>query len=135
MIEITKELVFTFAAELVEERGKDYVNPTYFCDANGCFLDEIDEERSEGSTCRYVNPDGTPGCIAGSILAKAGLPLAWLAEQEGVGVSSVLFNLTVEGVVEVDRGGAEALNWLQWRQDGGYTWSEALKTALAETGL
>lgn len=130
MIEITRELAVSLAAEAVKERGWGYVNPSYYFE-NRIPTDNIVPDgtpRYEGM-CRYVSPEGAVGCIVGVILNKAGVDLETLQKHEGDGVWSVLNSLRSEDIFGVDHDTCMFLGDLQSAQDAGRTWGQALDYA------
>ena len=113
---LTTEDVIRFAREAVEEMGADHISPAYRTGDDEIPTDEIDPLRHPHSLCRYVTPDGKPGCIVGHVLHKAGVTLDALSEQEGNGAYSVASG------VEIEVTGVETLSKFQRLQDGGVPW-------------
>jgi hypothetical protein len=88
----------------------------------------------DSSMCFYVHGD-QPGCLVGHVLNRVGVPLSVLAQREGVGAYSVVpqvLNLTGEpdDVATVQ----DVLTEVQYAQDQGATWGEALEEATRKPG-
>lgn len=85
-----------------------------------------------GQLCRYVY-DGCPDCLVGRALALAGVTVDELAEMDCAypdgpnGINSV----RLPARLHLTRRAREVFAAAQAKQDGGYTWGEAL--AAAET--
>ena len=123
MIEITLDSVRSGLEALVAEKGEDFV------------YNKHSEGDAYGPSCRYVW-NGEPDCIVGQLLARMGVPVDRLAKADGalgvgtlgVGASILLCDLEEEGLVHVDDWKiCIGLNRVQSRQDGGYTWGEAIQ--------
>lgn len=110
-IEITKDEARTLLAEVVAEKGRDYVYP----------------RANSGDGCVYFESDGSPSCIVGHVLAKKGATLAQLEDLALNGHAvETLFH---EGIVLADHATRGALTRAQDIQDGGSTWGTALNAA------
>lgn len=75
--------------------------------------------------CRGVVVDGpdTPGCIVGQALQKLGI----IIDMGGIS------HLVDIGLIEIDsRAAFEFLSEIQFRQDGGHRWEEAVTLALGD---
>lgn len=119
MIELTLERAKELLAEAVAERGEDYVYP----------------RSDSGPYCYYVHtPDmdasltePAPGCIAGYVLHKAGVPLETLRRFEGKSVQYPIAQL-----VQTEPDVADLLRNVQSRQDERTPWGEAVQRTLNE---
>lgn len=115
-IEITRDEARALLAEVVAEKGGDYVYPR----AN------MSDSDGNSALCVYFEPDGSPSCIVGHLLARKGITLSTLGDDSNqVGVSS----LVDDGILACDKITADALYEAQASQDGGDTWGEALADA------
>lgn len=130
MITLTLERTKELLAEAVAERGEAYVytlpggaQPTL----NG------------GESCFYVHtPDmdasiteSVPGCIAGYVLHKAGVPLEALRGCEASPADAVVSFLVAERELAASADVAYLLRDVQYKQDRGRPWGEAVREALA----
>lgn len=78
-----------------------------------------------GSSCRYAEPDGTPSCVIGHVLADAGF--------EPPALSNVYAPLLFSDLNLPDAVGG-LVGDIQGYADHGYTWGTALRLALIERG-
>jgi len=128
MIQITKDDVVRSVQELVSERGRQYVNPRYLIAAGNAYdADKVtDVEAPYGQSydgiCRYVDPEGKPSCIVGSVLAKLGVSIDELKKHEGTSAGMLTRALTGEGIIGIDADAAYLLDDLQTVQDAGKPW-------------
>jgi len=124
VITITEADARRYMAEAVAERGDLYV---YQPNRGGW-----------GCTyCKYNDDDEAvaPDCLIGTILHKAGLPLAELSSHEGETAARFFgYNVPMNGpvhrngqqpMVQATQRVVTALQRAQWAQDNGETWSEA----------
>ncbi|WP_018565013.1 hypothetical protein [Streptomyces sp. PsTaAH-124] len=88
---------------------------------------------SDDRSCFYVhkNEDGTksPGCIVGQVLHRLGVPLKDFKRAEGLGSN---FAMSMLGITGVGQETAGLLRKVQYYQDCGRSWSDALQRALKE---
>lgn len=136
-MELNRASVINFATQAIEERGEEYVNPLY-----GYLMEEgphggaaipMDEFASalnchekDGDMCRYVDPQGQPSCIVGTVLAAAGVPVNVLQGLEGIAAREVLKNDSVQEYVQATSEAVRALVELQTAQDSSVAWKFAL---------
>jgi hypothetical protein len=130
MITLTLERTKELLAEAVVERGEGYV----YTRPDG------KQSSPDGSeSCFYVHtPDmdasiteSVPGCIAGYVLHKAGVPLEALRTCETAPADSAVSHLSMETALSVDSGVAILLREVQVMQDRGRSWGEAVRETLA----
>lgn len=106
-IELEKKIVAGIRAA-VAERGADYVYP--------------DEWRGTGGGCFYYNEDGTPSCLVGLAIDKAGLTDHVWNKRAKVGAHDLLESM----IPGIDTRLGVAVEAAQGLQDDGATWGEAL---------
>lgn len=134
MIELTMERTKALLAEAVAERGADYVYTT---------PDGQQVTQDSGIQCLYVHhrnaegelPEPVPGCIAGYVLHKAGVPLEALQYRENEPADRALVQLETDEVLHPLAGVRRLLVRVQRRQDNGASWGAAVAAALAEGNL
>lgn len=117
MIEINAQSVIDGLSAIVAEVGEDFV----YRRGLGVYVDQ-----------------GSPSCIVGHYLASVGVPLDRLSKADTAApggtseaVLRLLGKLREEGVLTADSGAALILSAVQWRQDEGCTWGEALDLGVA----
>lgn len=135
-MELNRASVINFATQAIEERGEGYVNPLYGyllgAPHGGAsipmdeFASALECHEKDGDMCRYVDPQGQPSCIAGTILAAAGVPVSVLQGLEGTAVREVLKDDSVQEYVQATSEAVRALVELQTAQDSGVAWKFAL---------
>jgi hypothetical protein len=113
MITLDYSTAHTLAHQVVSEAGAEH----------------YDEPTRTGYA--YV-ADGAPRCLVGCVLARAGIDLEALADQEGQHVGVVLNHLARDEQAEATREACGFLAGLQARNDGGLTWGQALTGAATE---
>lgn len=119
MIELTYERVNELLDEAIAEKGADYVYKDEMGRVAG-----IDTE----TCCQYVHGEGdskAPGCIAGNVLHRAGVPLGEFNRVESLAVAPLLDLLGVRMPDEA----VSLLAEIQGRQDKGWTWGLAVDAA------
>lgn len=114
-VQITRENFTAAMRAAVAERGEDFVYP-----AQGSELAE-QGWRSEGGTCVYVLPDGSPACLIGLALYKIDPGLLTHVEFQYDDAISVMSRAGVRD--ELLR---HAAAMAQEEQDGGAPWGDAL---------
>jgi hypothetical protein len=77
----------------------------------------------------YFTDDGAPSCLVGQALARLGVTIE---QVEGNNTDGVLY-LFGTGLIEGDREEVEWLENLQYNQDQGMTWQNAVLVADEET--
>ena len=86
------------------------------------------EHPDRHTICRYTNEDSTePVCIIGHAVHELGVPLGSLAENQSMPTCDAL-SLVKSSVLP----SIQELDWLstvQFEQDNGASWSEAVQTA------
>lgn len=102
------------AQEVVNEFGEDYVYPESH---------KRQFPNQDQATCVYVH-EGKPSCLVGQILHRHGVSLEELALRENIGGFSV-----TEATTETEDYVSSFMSNMQWRQDEGWTWGEALAEA------
>lgn len=114
MIELTYERVNELLDEAIAEKGADYV---------------YEDENGSRQDCKYVHhfpgEDPVPGCIAGNVLHRAGVPLGEFNRVESLAVAPLLDLLGVRMPDEA----VSLLAEIQGRQDKGWTWGLAVDAA------
>ena len=114
-VQITRENFTAAMRAAVAERGADWVYP-----AQGSELAE-QGWRSEGGTCVYALPDGSPACLIGLALYKIDPGLLTHVEFQYDDASRVMGRAGVrDEMLLLAAGGA------QTRQDVGVSWGDAL---------
>lgn len=125
-----KTITLQFAIEAAEKAVADkpegyvYINPqgmTAFSTEGG----------NSGISCDYFYEYSPkrPSCLVGQVLAAAGLTGDDITESHKGSDAQTLFrNLRDYGNLEVTEEAEEFLQGVQWRQDGGIPWSEAVVT-------
>jgi hypothetical protein len=111
-----------------EERGWDYVDPGS-ADSLGCYNVKKVYEDEDG--VKFDEPVLSPSCIAGTVLAYAGIDLELLYKYNGT------VNSTVRAINEYDDGesyyvtpnAAAVLRVAQREQDNGKEWGVAVEAA------
>lgn len=111
-IDVSDEAFINALEETVEETGRDHVYDM--------------EHKVEVGMCSYVH-NGEPDCIIARVLSKLGVPVEWLATQEGTSASGVMRRIGYSGTGPMDYG---KLSWAatsaQNFQDNGGTFGGAL---------
>lgn len=129
---LTEKQVKRKLRRIANERGHEYVyEAPYFEDEYG--------ELVQGQECYYTNPEGTPSCIVGVLLADVApqeLKKIYQWEWDSgtkypncAAISDVADGVWVEGVDLTDIFEDEAINLMervQRRQDVGMSWGEAV---------
>ena len=77
-----------------------------------------------GGTCFYTHADGTPGCLVGRALHALGLVIPWGVPENSFDTATGLYAL---GYITGDRADAAWASSVQFYQDKGHTWAEALE--------
>lgn len=91
--------------------------------------DTVYTSKRADDECRYIEEDGTPGCIYGNALLNLGVPPEVIERHEGYGIDKV-----VSGRPHWERKEDDPLRsemfilWkVQYDQDAGLPWGEAVK--------
>lgn len=92
------------------------------------------------TSCLNTTPDRTaPGCLAGEVFHRVGVPLEWLADMANInsGATAVVAKLRHEGKFDFDDASVKLLSEAQSYQDSGTPWGSALEKAIkyVETGV
>lgn len=93
-----------------------------------------DDNAPEGvSQCRYVEPDGSPSCIAANIFValEPALPPLLKEHNEGCAVFDFCDIAAERGVARFDDEAQNYLRRAQDRADVGYSWGQAIEAAEA----
>jgi hypothetical protein len=125
---MSKTITYTEALEhmrkAVEVKGPDHV-----------YREQL--QHDDGRTiCVYFNPDATPSCLVGHVLAGVGVTLDDLdgfIDRDGYRVSlntdQAVNDLVEHGFIQVDPKTEQLLATAQTAQDHGAPWGDALKRA------
>lgn len=110
---LTLDRAKELAQEVVTEFGADYKYP-------------IEHKRDDGLklSCVYVH-DGKPSCLVGQILYRHGVSLESLAQYEFSGAGVMTYQVT-----EAENDAVAFLDVMQYYQDSGQTWGNALEAGL-----
>lgn len=114
MISLTYDRAVQLLNDAVKEKGHDYVYPS----------------RGE---CVYIK-DGKPSCIVGHVLVAAGLPVIAFGGCSGEmrHNSAGIRHLSKVLELDMDHDTVELLREVQWSQDNGTPWGQAVAQELAE---
>lgn len=121
MIEVNIDQAIAGVKAIVAEHGYDYVYTK--------------KRVIEGTAprCVYVYK-GRPDCLVGKFLASQGVSISDLERGDtaafGSAAEDVLHDLGKRGIMEVDGETFQFLANLQYDQDSGKTWGEALSRAI-----
>ncbi|MCT2594240.1 hypothetical protein LHJ74_30770 [Streptomyces sp. N2-109] len=126
MLNVVDEEVMDILREVVAE------NPDYIYRAPPVDPPHVADRQM---SCLYVHTDADgsnprPGCVAGHVMYRLGIPLDTLKRWEGVDALSLMQEFT-----DADKYTREALDVAQTRQDAGATWAQALHAAEKACGL
>ena len=92
------------------------------------------EVAEPGVACKYVDINrNEPSCIVAHILHDHGVPLETLGDHESQSAGTVLKQLRISEILNFTMEASRFLDNLQWIQDKGKTWSEALSEARSVT--
>jgi hypothetical protein len=132
IVELTVKSVTDALLTAVGERGNEYV----YTNGHGMQAGTRDDRGARlAVTCSYVHNAGTPGecpgCIVGYVLAKHGVSLSVLSQEEGGASTELLKNLRNSGVLDCDSTVSRMLDYAQQAQDIGKTWHDAVLSALS----
>lgn len=122
MIETTDERVKAVLREVISERPETvYASPEHM------------KQWPEDDSCFYVHTteddeDSEPGCVVGAVLARLGVPLHELREQEGM-VATYVVPKVLTGITEDS---TYLLRVVQAEQDRGTSWGMAYALATGE---
>jgi hypothetical protein len=117
MIDLTNTAeVVELLNRAVAEKGADYEYPR------------------AGGECFYFEPDGTPSCLIGNVLAQKGVKLEdFVVIEDGqpwdLNSGESVFSLDAYGFIKTTGETQDILTRAQRMQDDGYSWGEALDLA------
>jgi len=123
-IKLQYDALLASAQALVETVGPDYVYVT---------PDGEPADDGYNQQCLYVHNNGeasVPGCLVGTLLHSAGVPLGVMKDFEGEDAHQLITGLKEYGILADIPGKAdEFLQFAQARQDVGTTWANAVSQA------
>lgn len=86
---------------------------------------------TDGVHSYYVHGNA-PGCLVGHILDRLGVDLGHLRRSEGVAAGSLLRQLALDGIIQMNIDHLSTMHFLrelQIDQDGGMPWGAAVRNA------
>lgn len=124
-MKITREQITETLEKLVAEKGENYRYPGFNADGSKKkdpkYWYSFDEDRSQGTGCKYRYKNGAPLCIWGHALTRLGVKLNKGHENKMIDILMLDLNL------KVDPSTLSAALTAQRAQDDGRTWAEALR--------
>ena len=121
------QLTYTEALELanaaVAEMGEGYIyiNP----------MGEVAGDTPEPIDCVYFDEiTGLPSCIVGRVLAAKGITESNIGPHKGSYSTWVIEHLEGKGIITVDSAAKDFLDRIQYDQDRGKPWGDAIADAV-----